>query len=110
MKDPYEIIKARHVTEKATVLEQLHSAKGNRSLTKCETPKFVFLVDIGANKREIASAIETIYSEQKVRVTKVNTIVLKSKPKRRGKGRPGKTAAFKKAVVSMEPGDSIDNV
>jgi large subunit ribosomal protein L23 len=112
MKDPYEIIKARYVTEKATVLEKLQSAKknSNRSLARCQSPKYLFTVDIKANKREIASAIEEIYREQKVRVAKVNTILMKSKPKRRGRGRPGKTAAFKKAIVTMEPGDSIDNV
>lgn len=110
MKDPYEIIKARHVTEKAAVLEQLHTSESNRSLAKCDAPKFVFIVAMQANKSEIATALETIYQEQKVKVTKVNTIVMKSKPKRRGRGRPGKTAAFKKAIVTMEPGDSIDNV
>jgi len=110
MKDPYEVIKARYVTEKSTVLEQLHTAKSNRSLARCESPKYVFVVDTGANKREIASALEEIYKEQKIKVTKVNTILMKSKPKRRGRGRPGKTAAYKKAVVTMEPGDTIDNV
>jgi large subunit ribosomal protein L23 len=110
MKDPYEVIKARYITEKATVLEQLHSAQGSRSLTRCKSPKYVFVVDTDTNKREIASAVEEIYREQKVRVMKVNTILMKSKPKKRGRGRPGRTAAFKKAVVTMEPGDSIDNV
>ena len=109
MKDPYTIIKSRYVTEKATILESLHSAKGNRCLTKCDTPKAVFLVDVSANKHEIANAIEEIYREQKIKVTKVNTILTKRKPKKRGRGRPGCSAAFKKAIVTMEPGDSIDH-
>ena len=83
MKDPYEVIKARHVTEKATVLEQLHTSESNRSLAKCDSPKYVFVVNIHANKSEIASAVEEIYKEQKVKVTKVNTITVKPKAKRR---------------------------
>ncbi|MFC2049298.1 50S ribosomal protein L23 [Chlamydiota bacterium] len=110
MKDPYAIIKSRYVTEKSTILEQLHSAQSNKSLKGCEAPKFVFVVDVKANKHEIASAVEMIYKEEKVKVTKVNTILMKPKPKRRGRGRPGATAAFKKAIVTMEPGDSIDKV
>jgi large subunit ribosomal protein L23 len=110
MKNPYAIIKKRHVTEKATVLEQLHTAESNKSLKRCEAPKYVFEVDLRANKQEIASAVEAIYKEQKVKVTKVNTIRVKPKPKRRGKGRPGFTAAFKKAIVTMEPGDSIEQL
>jgi large subunit ribosomal protein L23 len=110
MRDPYEIIKARHVTEKSTVLEQLHTAKSNRSVSRCEAPKYVFIVDTNANKQEIAAAVEEIYRDMKIRVAKVNTLIMKSKPKRRGRGRPGRTAVFKKAVVTMEPGDTIDNV
>ena len=110
MKDPYEVIKSRYITEKATVLEQLHTAKSNRSIARCESPKYVFVVDSSANKREIATAIEEIYKEQKIKVTKVNTLHMKRKPKRRGRGRPGMTATFKKAVVTMEPGDTIYNV
>jgi large subunit ribosomal protein L23 len=110
MKNPYEIIKARYITEKATVLEQLHTANSNRSLAKCSAPKYVFLVDTSAGKAEIAAAVEEIYREKKIKVSKVNTIIIKSKPKRRGRGRPGKTATFKKAVVTLETGDTIDNV
>lgn len=110
MRDPYEIIKSRYVTEKATVMEQLHTSESNRSVARCKSPKYVFIVDKNANKSEIASAVEAIYKELKVKVAKVNTIILKGKTKRRGRGRPGKTASYKKAIVTMEPGDSIDNV
>src|SRR6478609_4576890 len=110
MKDPYAIIKSRYVTEKATVLENLKTAESNLSLKRCESPKYVFVVNIKANKQQIATAVESIYKEQKVKVVKVNTIRTKRKPKRRGRGRPGLTAAFKKAIVTMEPGDTIDNI
>jgi large subunit ribosomal protein L23 len=108
--DPYKIIKARHVTEKATVLLNLQSATSNPSVSKCQTPKYVFVVDERANKREIAAAVEEIYSKQNVKVLSVNTLNVKSKAKNRRKGRPGKTAAFKKAIVTLEAGDNLETI
>ena len=111
MNNPYHIIKSRYVTEKATVLEGLHTAQSNRSLKRCENPKYVFLVDKKASKPEIKSALETIYSEQKITVVSVNTIQVKSKPTRRTRaGRPGSKTAFKKAVVTLEKGDRLESV
>lgn len=108
-KDPYQIIKHQYVTEKSMVLQELKNAKSNASLAKCESPKYVFIVDVKANKHEIANALEEIYREKNIKVTAVNTINVKSKA-RRVRGRLGKTAAFKKAVVTLEKGDSLDNV
>jgi len=108
-KDPYQIIKHQHVTEKSMVLQELKNAKSNASVAKCESPKYVFIVDTKANKHEIAAALEEIYREKNIKVTAVNTINVKSKA-RRVRGRLGKTAAFKKAVVTLEKGDSLDNV
>jgi len=108
MKDPYSIIKSRHITEKTTTLEKLQIAESNQSLRRCKVPKYTFIVDTKSNKHEIANAVEAIYREKKIKVTKVNTINMKPKPKRRGRGRPGFTGAFKKAIVTMEPGDSIE--
>lgn len=109
MKNPYKVIKSRYITEKATVLQELQNNSSNRCVAKCKTPKYVFIVDPLANKKEIAEAIETIYSAQNVKVRAVNTINVKSKPKRM-RGRPGVTPSFKKAIVTLEPGDNIENV
>lgn len=109
MKNPYQIIKSRRVTEKSRVLEHLMNAKNNPSLAKCQSPKVVFDVDSKANKTEIAAAVEEIYKDQKVKVVKVNTVNVGSK-KRRVRGFLGKTAAFKKAVVTFRVGDSIEGV
>ena len=106
-RNPYNIIKSRYVTEKAKVLESLKDASSNPSLKKCEAPKYVFLVDKNANKVEIAGALEEIYSNNKIKVVKVNTVNMKSKIKR-VKGRLGKTAAFKKAIVTLEKGNIIE--
>ncbi len=108
-RNPYCIIKSRYVTEKATVLGQLQSSASNACTAKCTTPKAVFLVDKRANKQEIARAIEEIYSGRNVKVTAVNTINVKQK-KRRVRGRLGMKAGFKKAIVSFEAGDQIDDV
>lgn len=106
-KSPFDIVHSRHVTEKSRVLEQLQFNTSNASVKKCNAPKYVFLVDRRANKQEIAAAVEEIYKERKIKVVSVNTIV--SKPKaRRVRGRAGFKAGFKKAIVTLEAGDSIE--
>lgn len=107
MKNPYQIIKSRRVTEKGRVLENLVNAKSNPSLSRCQSPKAVFDVHSEANKTEIASAVEEIYKEKKVKVVKVNTVTVGSK-KRRVRGFSGETAAYKKAIVTFRPGDTIE--
>ena len=106
-KSPYSIIISQRVTEKAMMLQNLQHADRNPCLSACEAPKYVFVVDRQANKKEIAEALEQIYSEQKIKVVDVNTINVKRKPRRR-RGRPGYKSAFKKAIVTLQKGDSIE--
>ena len=106
-KRPYKVIKFRYVTEKARMLQELQHSNSNRCISKCQKPKFVFIVDRCSNKQEIALAIEEIYQERKIKVITVNTINHKGK-KRKVRGRVGRTAAFKKAIVTLEPGDTLD--
>ena len=75
--NPYEVIKARRVTEKGRVLEGLVNAESNPCLKKCTKPKFVFDVDLKANKTQIADAIEEIYKDKKVKAVAYETIELK---------------------------------
>ena len=108
-RNPHSIVLSRHVTEKAMVLAGLEEATSNVCTQRCKTPKAVFRVDPKASKRQIAEAVEAIYHDQGVKVVKVNTI--KMKPKRRTVRRQrGFKSGFKKAIVSFEPGDKIDNV
>ena len=107
-KDPYQIIKHIHNTEKSMVLQNLKTNDSNACVRACESPKYVFIVHPDANKHEIAVAIESIYSERKVKVTAVNTITVKQK-QRRVRGRAGMKAGFKKAIVTLEKGDSLEN-
>lgn len=109
MRNPYDIVKRRYVTEKTAVLGNLKNASSNRSIARCEHPKYTFLVDVAANKAQIAEAVETIYKENNVRVVAVNTILVKAKQRnRRGKMRPGVKSAFKKAVVTLAVGNVIE--
>ena len=105
--NPYQIIKSRRLTEKSRVLENLKNANSNPSVAKCKAPKYVFDVHQDANKIEIARAIEDIYADKKVKVVSVNVINIGGKW-RRVRGFVGKTAALKKAIVTLRPEDSLD--
>jgi len=104
---PFQVIQSRYVTEKASVLEQLQNATSNRCVSRCESPKYMFIVDKKATKAEIAQALEVIYAEKKIKVQKVNTILVKPK-KRRVRGRSGFKPGIKKAIVTLSKGDAID--
>ena len=65
--------------------------------------KYTFIVDKKANKTEIKNAIEHIFE---VKVDRVNTLNLKSKPKRLGRFE-GRTRSRKKAIITLKPGHKI---
>ena len=108
-KNPYDIIKHQHVTEKSVVLENLKDADSNPSVRRCKSPKYVFIVDRRANKQQIAEAVEEIYSEKNVKVVAVNTINVKPKA-RRVRGRLGVKPGFKKAIVTLDDNDRLDDL
>ena len=66
--------------------------------------KFVFVVDKRANKIQIAAAVEEIF---KVDVLAVNTVNVKGKIKRRGRT-VGRTNSYKKAIVKLAEGQTIE--
>lgn len=86
----YDIIRSPVITEKATV--------------QSEQDKVVFNVSKDATKPEIKAAVEALFS---VKVKSVNTLVRKGKVKR-FKGIVGKQVDVKKAIVTLEDGQSID--
>ena len=70
--------------------------------------RYGFVVDRKASKPEIKKAIESLYN---VKVESVNTMVYGGKMKSRytkGGIITGKTNAYKKAIVTLAEGDSID--
>lgn len=109
IKTPYKIVYSRYITEKSHMLEALQNSERNKSQRKCKTPKYTFLVNPKSNKIEIARAIEEIFSSDKVKVTKVNTVYVKPK-KKRVRGRAGKTIAKKKAIISLLPGNVLNEI
>ena len=86
----YDIVLAPHITEKSTSLSENNAV--------------VFRVKPTATKPEIKEAIEALFG---VTVTGVNTIVSKGKTKR-WKGKPYQRSDFKKAIVTLAEGQSID--
>lgn len=66
--------------------------------------RYTFRVNDRAHKTQIRSAVEEIFD---VRVTAVRTSRVRSKPKRRGL-HSGRTRAWKKAIVELAPGESIE--
>ena len=60
--------------------------------------KYVFMVDVNANKTEIKAAVEQIFG---VKVAKVNTLIVNGKVKRTGAYPAGKRADYKKAIVTL---------
>lgn len=90
MKDARDIIKQPVITEK--------------SYSLASQEKYTFKVDPVANKVEIKKAIEELF---KVKVLKVNTLRIKRKPKR-VRNIPGYKPGYKKAIVTLRPGDKIE--
>lgn len=91
MRSPYEIIESPLLTEK--------------SMAGADSGKYTFRVSKNANKIDIARAIEQLF---KVEVASVNTMVVKGKKKRLGRYPEGKTPDWKKAVVTLKPGQKIE--
>lgn len=75
-----------------------------KSNSLMEFNKYTFEVHRSANKIQIRSAVEEIF---KVKVIGVNTLNVKSKPKRMG-AFLGRTRAWKKAIVQVEAGQKIE--
>lgn len=91
MRNPEEVIIAPIITEKTYTLAN-------------EQNKYTFKVHPDANKIEIKNAVEKLF---KVKVVQVNTINVKPKKKRLGKFE-GRTSKWKKAIVTLAPGDKIE--
>jgi large subunit ribosomal protein L23 len=66
--------------------------------------KYTFRVADRAHKTQIARAVEEIFD---VNVDAVRTSQVRAKPKSRGPA-PGRTRAWKKAVVQLAPGERIE--
>lgn len=91
MNKDFDIIKAPIITEKSANIT-------------FDDRKYVFKVDVKANKTQIKQAIENIF---KVKVESVNTVNVKPKKKRVGRY-SGMTNKYKKAIVTLALNNKID--
>ncbi len=81
------------------------SEKSTRGMEQAN--QYCFKVDPGANKRDIRRGVEELF---KVKVVKVNTLRRKGKRKRQRTQKYGRTTGYKKAIVTLRPGDKIEMV
>lgn len=90
MKDPHDVILYPIISEK--------------SYAAIDVGQYTFMVDPRCNKSEIKDAVEAVFD---VKVTSVNTLRTKGKPRRRGYTQ-GRTSTGKKAIVTLAEGQSIE--
>ena len=96
MNDPYQVIRRPIVTEKA-----VHCAQ--------RRAQYAFEVAVEATKHDIKAALEEIYRHKKLEVLAVRTMRRVGKMKRdRKTGAEGRTRGWKKAVVQLAEGQTID--
>lgn len=89
----YDIIRQPRITEKTVFQQNLHN-------------QYTFEVHPKTNKNEIKKAIETLFG---VSVTAIKTMNYAGKSRRVGKS-TGTTAAWKKAIITLAEGETIEGV
>lgn len=93
MKDPRNIVKRVMITEKGSLLREQENA-------------YIFEVHPSSNKIEIRQAVRAIFNVDVVDVRTMNVI---GKVKRLGRT-SGRRSAWKKAIVTLKPGQTIEQV
>ena len=88
---PHDVVKRPLITEKTSIQKEVNN-------------QITFEVDRKANRVEIKKAIENIFN---VNVVGVRTMQVKGKTKQRGRI-VGKRRDWKKAIVTLMPGERID--
>ncbi len=88
--DPYEVLRRPIITEKSSLQSQYLN-------------RYTFEVDVRANKLQIKDAVEQAFN---VEVVSVNVIRVSGKRRRWGR-LVGQTKDWKKAVVTLRPGQTI---
>jgi large subunit ribosomal protein L23 len=94
MKDIYQVIKNVRLSEKASLLQERNN-------------EVVLEVDPAANKLEIKRAVETLLGKK---VSAVRTCNYLGKARRKRRADEGRTNHWKKAVVRLKEGETLDLV
>ncbi|MEO0017698.1 MAG: ribosomal protein [Verrucomicrobiota bacterium] len=92
MKDIYQVVKNVHLSEKATLLQETNN-------------EVVLKVDRKANKLEIKHAVEALFDKK---VISVRTANCAGKLRRKRRADAGRTNHWKKAIVRLAEGESLD--
>ena len=87
----FEIIKTVRLTEKGTCQAEKYN-------------QYTVVADLRANKTQIRQAVQELF---KVKVTRVNTLNVRGKARRKRTAQAGVTNAWKKAIVTLKDGDKI---
>ncbi len=87
----YEIVKTVRVSEKGTTQGEKYN-------------QYTVVADRRANKTQIRSAVQELF---KVKVTRVNTLHVRGKARRKFTKQAGQTSDWKKASVTLKKGDKI---
>ena len=88
----FDIIKTVRVTEKGTKQADKYN-------------QYTVVADRRANKIQIRHAVQDLF---KVTVLRVNTLSVRGKPRRQRTAAEGKTSDWKKAIVTLKPGEKIN--
>ena len=94
MKDIYQVIDTVLISEKATLLQE-------------EQNEYVLKVHRDANKLDVKRAVEQLFGKK---VADVRTMNVQGKKKRTRRADAGRTAHWKKAIVRLKDGESLDLV
>ena len=92
MKDIYQVIKNVRLSEKATMLQEQNN-------------EVTLEVDRKANKLEIKQAVEQLFGKT---VVAVRTANYDGKLRRKRRGDAGRTNHWKKAIVRLKEGESLE--
>ncbi|MFH0900333.1 MAG: 50S ribosomal protein L23 [Pseudomonadota bacterium] len=104
MRAPQDIIKRPVLTEKGAKLRETGGMPEAPAKPEDVGQKVLFEVARAANKIEVAHAVERLF---KVKVTSVRTQIVRGKKKRVGRF-TGRRPHWKKAIVTLRPGDTIE--
>ena len=114
----FEIIKTVRLTEKGSrqgtqVVRSFKrdkqgkpvlDGKGKAEIAERPLNQYTIVADRRATKPQIRQAVEELF---KVKVTKVNTLNVRGKARRKRTAQAGTTMAWKKALVTLKAGDKI---
>jgi large subunit ribosomal protein L23 len=92
---PYDIIRRPVITEKTTILQDLYN-------------QYAFEVAQNANKFQVKEAVELIFGIDSENILQVRTMVMPAKRGKRGRTSYIRQRQWKKAIVTLSDGVSIE--